>query len=75
MDNESVVAFRPTAEFVQTCGACGSVFRVEIESKRVKEDQHMYSCPHCGHHLCRVNSPRAPRITLVSVGRGNTAKT
>jgi hypothetical protein len=75
MINESSIALRPNAEFTQICGTCGCVFRVEIESRKHKDDQQMYSCPHCAHHLCRVSSPRPPRITLVTAGRhGNKAE-
>ncbi|MCC6713986.1 MAG: hypothetical protein IT496_02050 [Gammaproteobacteria bacterium] len=68
----AATAFRPTIEFVQTCGACGSVFRVELESRTTKNDRQTYSCPECAHHLCQVGSPKPPRVTLVRRGEGRT---
>jgi hypothetical protein len=70
MTDNSATAFRPTVEFVQTCGACGSVFRVELESRTTKDDRQTYSCPQCAHHLCQVGSPKPPRVTLVRRGEG-----
>ena len=58
-------AFKPNAEFLQTCGVCGSVFRVEIETTWRKDHQHSYCCPQCGDHPCNVNSHKPPRVTLV----------
>jgi formamidopyrimidine-DNA glycosylase len=69
MTDGSSAVFRPAAVFTQTCGACGCIFSVEIESRRNKDElQQTYSCPHCQHHLCNVASPRPPRVTMVSRG-------
>jgi hypothetical protein len=69
MVDSPAVAFRPTVEFEQTCGACGSVFRVELESRTNKDDRQTYSCPQCAHHLCQISSPKPPRVTLVRAGK------
>lgn len=68
MNDSTTPAFRPTSAFQQTCGACGCVFSVEIESRRGKDDQQTYSCPQCSHHLCSVASPRPPRVTVITRG-------
>jgi len=58
--------FAVSAAFVQTCGSCGSTFRVEIERQRFNGDQQEYVCPSCRHHVCRVATSTPPRITLLS---------
>ncbi|HTT08004.1 MAG TPA: hypothetical protein VMH34_04360 [Gammaproteobacteria bacterium] len=63
---DSNTVFAPSAAFVQTCGSCGSTFRVEIERQRFNGDQQEYACPHCRHHVCRVATSTPPRITLLS---------
>ena len=62
--------FKPNAEFLQTCGACGSVFRVEIETAHRKDSHRTYCCPQCSHHECSVSSPKPPRVTLIRAGKG-----
>jgi hypothetical protein len=66
MDGLPAHVFRPNAAFVQTCGACGCTFRVEVEWSTVKGEQQEYVCPHCHDHVCRVSSPVPPRITLLT---------
>lgn len=66
MDRLPENAFQPNTAFVQTCGACGSTFRVEVERQRFRGDQQEYVCPHCHHHVCRVSASTPPRITLLS---------
>jgi hypothetical protein len=68
MNDSNTAAFRPTSAFQQTCGACGCVFSVELESRRNKDEQQTYSCPECSHHLCSIASPRPPRVTMITPG-------
>lgn len=66
IDSLPAHVFRPNAAFVQTCGACGCTFRVEVEWSRAKGEQQDYVCPYCHDHVCHVSSPVPPRITLLS---------
>jgi len=66
MSSTAGAAFSPVSEFKQTCGFCGCVFRVEIESPISYKDTHPYRCPEC-RHLCIVKTSSEPRVTLLSV--------
>ena len=65
MNRSDGVAFSPASVFKQTCGFCGCVFRVEIESPVSWKDKHPYCCPEC-RHLCVVKTTTPPRVTLLS---------
>ena len=58
--------FSPNAEFIQTCGHCGCIFRVELERPRLNNDLQEYCCPECHHYPCRAKTPTPPRETLIS---------
>lgn len=58
-------AFSPSSQFQQTCGYCGSVFRVELERPRSWKDTHPYGCPECA-RICTAKTSTPPRITLLS---------
>jgi hypothetical protein len=49
--------FSPNAKFIQTCGHCGCIFRVELEWSRSNSDLQEYCCPECRHHPCRAKTP------------------
>jgi len=65
---DEVAPFKPSSTFTQTCGFCGSVFLVEIERQRDKNDTREYSCPQCHHHKCGANTSSKPRVTLIEAG-------
>ena len=65
---EEAAPFKPSSTFTQTCGFCGTVFLVEIERQRDKNDTREYSCPQCNHHKCGANTSSAPRVTLIAAG-------
>ena len=64
--NTEYQTFSPKAEFIQTCGHCGCIFRVELERPRLNNDLQEYCCPECHHHTCRAKTPMPPRVTLIS---------
>jgi len=65
MNPSGSIAFSPSSQFKQTCGFCGSVFRVEIERPASWKDTHPYCCPECG-RTCVAKTSTPPRVTLLS---------
>ncbi len=51
--------------FAQTCGFCGSVFRVEVPGLVGQEQPAEYCCPECGKRF-PVKASTTPGVTLIS---------
>lgn len=70
MDFDAQATGLTVADFEQTCGYCGCVFRVEITwlvsySYKPNRDTQVYSCPECCRDS-RVKTSTEPHLTLIS---------